>query len=103
MVAAQPGGICAMQQRTFVAACGLGLLMGGCGAEEATSPAPSNAPAMVSEMVGAEGSMVELGAEVALEIPAGAVEGATMITISRANDAAPDDALGAVYQFGSAG
>jgi hypothetical protein len=92
-----------MQHRPWLAACGLGVLFGGCTPQEAASPDGPPAAVMVSVEVGAEGSMVELGTEVTLEIPAGAVDRATTITISSASNVELADALGVVYHFEPAG
>jgi hypothetical protein len=92
-----------MQHRPWLAACGLGVLFGGCTPEETASPDAPPAAVMVSVDVGAEGSMVELGTEVTLDIPAGAVDRATTITISSASDVQLADALGAIYHFEPAG
>lgn len=93
---------------TAVAACGDDDPGGGDpdggsdGAVLDAAPATDAGP-MVAEEVDEEGGTVELEGELTLEIPPGAVDGATMITVAVSSEPPPEDAAGPVYEFGPEG
>jgi hypothetical protein len=79
--------------------------MAGCG-DDLPALDDDSEPALdttVTETIGAEGGTVVLEGQVTLDIPPGAVDGDTAITVSVSDRAAPDGAIGPVYEFAPEG